>query len=227
MKYGAKLKSKTGLDKNRDEFFFVYATPGTSVKIGAVKESTFIGTYEKTQSKLLTDYAYIKLNIPITYNGKSYQYGYVRQDAVYEYTPSLTTYYAKPTTTSVNVRSSPTSASSKNIIGSVKMNQVVGSTDGTTENGFFLFSLPKGGTGWVSRNYITSAVPTGTKATTTPGSGVDVSSNPADDSVTERAETTLENTVGSTWLTVIKWAGITVIALAIGIAVAKFYERKK
>lgn len=226
MKYGAKLKSKTGLDKNKDEFFFVYDSPG-GTKIGAVKESTFIGTFEKTVSRLLTDYAYVKLNIPITYNGKSYQYGYVRQETVYEYTPSLTTYYAKPTTTSVNVRSSPTTASSKNIIGSIKANQLVGSTDGTTENGFFLFSLPKGGTGWVSRNYITSTVPAGTKEASTPGTGVDVYTNPANDSVTDRAQTSVENTIGSTWLGVIKWAGITVIALAIGIAVAKLYERKK
>lgn len=226
MKYGAKLKSKTGLDLNRDEFFYVYDAPG-GTKIGAVKESTFIGTFEKTVSKLLTDYAYVKLNIPLTYNGKSYQYGYVRQATVYEYTPSLTTYYVKPTTPYVNVRSSATAASSKNLIGSLKANALVGTTDGTTENGFFHFTLATGKTGWVSRNYITSTVPAGVTPKVTPGTNVDPTSNPANDSVTERAETTLENTVGSTWLTVIKWVGITVVALAIGIAVAKLYERKK
>lgn len=233
MKYGAKLKTKTGPDKNRDEFFYIYDKPG-GTKIGSVKEGSVIGTYERTESKLLTDYAYVKLTTPVTYAGSKYNYVYIRESAVYEYAPKLTTYYVKPTTTSVNVRSSPTTASSKNVIGSLKANAVVGTTDGTTQNGFFQFTLAKGGTGWVSRNYITSVAPAGAPTPTTPtpttsgdtASEPDVVTDPATDSASEQAKTAVENTVGTGWLNILKWVGISLVALALGIAVAKLYEKR-
>ncbi|GAB3568864.1 hypothetical protein GCM10027578_22230 [Spirosoma luteolum] len=224
---GAKLKTKTGPDNNRDEFFFVYDRPG-GTKIGAVKEGIVIGTYDRTESKLLTPYAYVRLTEPVTYNGSSYRYVYIRESAVYEYAPSLTTYYVKPTTSRVNVRSSPTSASSKNVIGSLTANQLVGTTDGTTQNGFFQFSLAKGGTGWVSRNYITSTVPAGkTAPVSDPTAPADVVTDPATDSLLAQSGTEVENSLGSTGLLVLKWVGVALLALALGIGVAKWSTRKR
>ncbi|GEM_PF-7076478 len=225
MKTGATLKAKTGLDKNVDEFFFVYDKPG-GTKIGAVKEDSVVGTYDRTESKLLTDYAYIKLTTPITYNGKVYYYAYMREAAVYEFSPNLTTYYVKSTTSKVNIRSSATTTSDKNIIGSLKANQLVGTTDGTTRNGFFLFTLASGKTGWVSRNYITSVVPKGTVAPST-SEKPDTVTDPATDSPAKKAATEVENTVGTTGLAVLKWAGIALLAITLGVVVARLYKNRK
>lgn len=224
MKAGATLKSKTGLDKNVDEFFFVYDKPG-GTKIGAVKESSIVGTYDRTESKLLTDYAYLKLATPITYNGKLFQYAYIREAAVYEFSPNLTTYYVKSTTSKVNIRSSATAASDKNIIGSLTANQRVGVTDGTTSNGFFLFTLPSGKTGWVSRNYITSVVPKGAVAPST-SEKPDTVTDPATDSPTKQLGTEIENSVGTTGLAVLKWAGIALLAITLGIVAARLYKNR-
>lgn len=215
MKIGAQLKTKAGPDKNKDEFFFIYAKPG-GTKIGSVKESTLIGTYERTESYLLTDYAYVKLATPLTYNSVRYQYAYIRLEVVYEYIDSLATYYVKPGSNSVNVRSSATSASSKNILLILKPNALIGTTDGTTSNGFTLFTLASGGMGWVSRNYITATVPAGvTPPTTDPGPMIpDYSTG-----------TVVENAVGTGWLSTIKWIGLGVLALAVGIVIAKLYQR--
>ncbi len=225
MKAGATLKSKTGLDKNVDEFFFVYDKPGGS-KIGAVKEDTVVGTYDRTETKLLTDYAYVKLATPITYNKKLYQYAYLRAATVYEFSPNLTTYYVKPTTSKVNIRSSATATSDKNIIGSLSANQKVGVTDGKTANGFFFFTLPSGKTGWVSRNYITSTVPKGAVAPST-SEKPDTITDPATDSQAKQFGTEVENTVGTSGLAVLKWVGIGLLAVALGIVAARLYKNRK
>ncbi|MVM34985.1 hypothetical protein GO755_33465 [Spirosoma sp. HMF4905] len=214
MKIGASLKTKAGPDKNVDEFFFLYTKPG-GTKIGSVKESTVIGIYERTESYLLTDYAYVKLATPLTYNSVRYQYAYIRQEVVYEYLANSATYYVIPGPNSVNVRSTATSASSKNILLVLKPNALIGTTDGTTSNGFTLFSLASGGMGWVSRNYITSKVPAG--ALPTPD-GTGPEPEPS-------VGTTLENTVGTGLLGTLKWVGIGLVAVIVGLVIAKLYQR--
>lgn len=225
MKTGATLKAKNGPDKNLNEFWFLYAKPGET-KIGAVQEGVTVGTYDRTQYKLLTPYAYVKLATPIEYNGQVYRYAYIREASVYEYSPNLTTYYVKPTTKSVNVRSSSKTSSSNNIIGSLTANQIVGTTDGTTENNFFKFNLAKGGTGWVSRNYITSTIPAGKPSPSTATTTPDVMSDPADDTALQMVGTEVENSVGTSGLTVLKWVGVGLLAIALGIVVARIYKNR-
>lgn len=227
MKQGTQLKTKTGPDKNRDEYFFLYDKPG-GTKIGSVKEGVLIGTYDRTDYALLTAYAYVKLLTTV----KGARYAYIRESAVYAYTPKQTPYYVVGST-SVNVRSSATASSSKNIVGVLTKNSLVGTSDGTRQNGFLFFTLAKGGTGWVSANYLTTKVPAGVKAPTTPSEPADSTqpdtpvNDPADQSGSETVVTATENRFGTAALSSLKWVGIGLIAVALGLALAKFYEKRR
>jgi uncharacterized protein YgiM (DUF1202 family) len=221
---GAQLKTKTGLDKNRDEFFFLYDKAGGK-KIGSAKEATILGTYERTENSLFTPYAYVKLATPLA---GGYRYAYIRQNAVYEHTVKKVAFYVNSSTKKLNIRSTPATASSKNVIGTLTTGQLVGKTDGTLENGFLQFDLAKGGTGWVSKNYLTTTKPAGATAPaddqTDTGKSTPIS-DPADATTGSQVTTTLENRFGSGSLNVLFWVGIGLLAVAVGVGLAKYYEK--
>ncbi|GAB3761370.1 SH3 domain-containing protein [Spirosoma pomorum] len=225
MKSGATLKTKIGPDKNRDEFFFLYDKPGGK-KIGAAKEGTILGTYDRSESRLLTSYAYVKLATPLT---GGYRYAYIRENAVYEYSAKKTAYYVNKSTQLLNIRSTPTTASSKNVVGTLKTGDLVGTTDGTTENGFLQFALAKGGTGWVSKNYITTTKPADATAPaddTTDTTESTPVSDPAQAGTVEQSTTAAENRFGTGALNILLWVGIGLIAVAVGITLAKVYGKR-
>lgn len=229
MKQGTQLKTKTGPDKNRDEFYFLYDKPG-GTKIGSAKEATLLGTYDRTEYALLTAYSYVKLTTPV----KGYRYAYIRESAVFPFTPVQTPYYVVGST-SVNVRSSATASSSKNIVAVLTKNSLVGTSDGTRSNGFLFFTLAKGGTGWVSANYLTTTVPKGSKPVVVVSNPQDGTgdgnpapvNDPNDQSGTEVIVTSMENRFGTASLSTLKWLGLGLIAVALGLALAKYYEKRK
>ncbi len=226
MKPGALLKTKIGPDKNRDEFFFLYDSAGGK-KIGSAKEATQLGTYDRTEYNLFTAYAYVKLTTPLA---GGYRYAYIRENAVYEYTAKKTAYYVNSSTQRLNVRSTASTASTKNIIGTLNKGQLVGTTDGTNSNGFLQFTLATGGPGWVSKNYITTTKPAGTAAPAPDPTDTAAStpvSDPAQASTGERATTSVENRFGTGSLNTIFWVGVSLVAIAVGITLAKLYEKRK
>jgi hypothetical protein len=221
MKTGAQLKTKIGLDKNRDEFYFLYDSAGGK-QIGSIKEGTLIGTYDRTDEYLLTKYAYVKLATPLA---GGYRYAFIRESAVYEYSPKTTTYYVNSKTTKLNVRSSASAASTKNVTGALSRNELIGTSDGTTSNGFLFFDLAKGGTGWVSKNYITTTTPAG--VTPTPSTEPDPISDPAKQPTTGKVGTWLENLFGSGAVSTLIWVGVGLVAIAIGISLVRLYGKRR
>lgn len=221
MKAGAILKTKTGPDKNAVEFFFIYSDKGTT-RVGQVTETTVIGTLDRIETKLLTDWAYVKLDKPVTSGGKVYNYVYIRADRVYEFTEGLKTYYV--TASSLNVRSTPSSASRSNILGTVAKGVVAGTSDGQQQNGFLYVRLakPLGGKsfGWLSMAYLSSNAPGSTSSTsTTSTTGVGISDD--EPTPTQKGEIIVENAVGTPFLDIAKWGAIGVLAFIAGYMIVK------
>ena len=175
MNAGQLLKTKSSVDKNDTTGgWFLEATPGGQ-HIGSFPQNTVLGTFEKEVRptlKAFTLYYYVKLANPFSSGGKVYNYAYILAEKVFAYSPTMQTAFVKKSVKSLNVRASP-SLTAK-VLKTVAGGAVIGTTDGSQRNGFYLVNLGENALGWVSANYVAirakAAVPTTGGGSSTAGS---------------------------------------------------------
>ena len=237
MNKGQLLRTKEGADKNNPGAWFLEDKPGGN-HLAAVPGLFVVGTYERSERKLFTDYYYVKLATPMSIGGKTIAYAYIRADKVYAYSPTLQNVYVSAKASTLNIRATPFLTGK--VLTTKPKGALVGQTDGTKRNGFYQVILGPSQIGWVSANYVAiralTAKTSNPGTSTLPGETPIPDASPADlpmdgtNTTAESLDTTLDNTVGDNVAGYLKWglAGLgVVIVFVIGFRLMQHATKPK
>lgn len=210
---GKAAKTKVDKDFNSTGFWFVYAKPNGTV-IGKLAENMPAGVAVRNETVNGESWVYLKLFTPIGTN----LYAYMKESVVFEVKPKYT-FQIQAGRSAVNVRDLPNQSTSK-VLKKLNGGQIVGLSNGDELNGFMLFDLQGGGIGWVSKNYLT------TLSTERENPETPKPTNPTDSTTTEKAETVIENTFGTSNKQAVKYSLFGAGAVLLALLIRSFFKKK-